>query len=72
MTQDEVEHKSERVVCLLTVSEFVAFSHLCERLGLSQSATLRMWVREAIERHGAREGGQTPVLKLHSTDTDAA
>lgn len=61
--------KDQRVTVQLTVDEFIALAHLAERLGLSQSAAIRMWIKEAIDRHSVREAAQAEVLKLHQNDS---
>ncbi len=52
---DVAELRSEWVKTALTPTEYIALAKLAERLGLSQSAAIRMWVLEAIERHSARD-----------------
>jgi hypothetical protein len=49
-----------QVKTYLNAEEFVSFHATVERLGLEDSSALRMWIKEAIERHSARP----PVLAI--------
>lgn len=58
------ELRTERVSTMLTPSEYIALARLVERLGISQSSAIRMWIREVLERHAAREGDPAEVRRL--------
>lgn len=48
------ERRDIEVKVRLTATEYIALTAIAERLGLSQSSSIRMWIREAMERHAAR------------------
>lgn len=39
---------------MLDADEYVAFRHLCEEAGISQSAMARMLIKEAVRREALR------------------
>jgi transposase-like protein len=54
MSLDGMDKRDIEVKTRLNAEEFVAFHALAKRLGLDQASAMRMWIKEAIERHSAR------------------
>lgn len=52
---DVDEHRKIDVKTRLTAEEYVALMHIADTKGLSQSALIRMWVKEAIAAHCAEQ-----------------
>lgn len=51
------ETRDIRVVVLLSATEYVALTHLCEQAGLKQSSFVRMLLRERMVRAAAAAEG---------------
>ena len=55
----EAERRDQIVRVLLTATEWVAMDALAQRLGLSHSSMLRMWLLEALAVHAKQRAQET-------------